>query len=110
MLQYRVLGPPEVEGEGGPIELPGQRQRALLIALLLRANEIISTDQLVDRLWGETAPRTATTSLHNGISQLRRFLGDALVTRSPGYVLKVERGQVDASRFEDLLRESHGCA
>ena len=106
MIRYRVLGPLEVEDDGRLLELPGQRQRALLIALLVRANEVVSTEQLVDYLWGETAPKTATTSLHNAISQLRRLLGDALVTRTPGYLLKVEPEQLDALRFEDLLRRS----
>jgi DNA-binding SARP family transcriptional activator len=106
MPEFRVLGPLEVEDADGPLALAGQRQRALLIALLLRLNEVVPTERLVDDLWGESAPRTATTSLHNTISQLRRLIGDVLVTRSPGYVLRVDRSHVDALRFEDLLRQS----
>ena len=102
-MEFRILGPLEIEADGTPVELVGQRQRALLIALLLRANEVVPTDRLVDDLWGEAAPKTATTSLHNAVSQLRRILGGALVTRSPGYVLRIERSQVDAFRFEELL-------
>jgi DNA-binding SARP family transcriptional activator len=103
MAEFRILGPLEVEEDGRQVELAGQRQRALLIALLLHANEVVPTDRLIDDLWGEAAPKTATTSLHNSLSQLRKLLGEALVTRSPGYVLRVERTQVDAFRFEDLL-------
>ncbi|HST17507.1 MAG TPA: BTAD domain-containing putative transcriptional regulator [Gaiellaceae bacterium] len=105
MRDYRVLGPLEVEDEGRLLELTGQRQRALLILLLLRANEVVATDRIVDDLWGGSAPRTAPAALHNAIGQLRRVLGvDCLVTRPPGYVLHVERAQVDALRFEDVVR------
>jgi DNA-binding SARP family transcriptional activator len=106
MMQFRILGPLEVAGDEGPVEVVGQRQRALLIALLLRANAVVPTDQLIDDLWSETPPKNATTSLHNGLTQLRKFLGDALVTRSPGYVLRLERAQVDALEFEDLLADA----
>ncbi len=105
-MEFRILGPLELEEDGAPIELVGQRQRMLLAALLLHANEVVSTDRLINDLWGETAPKTATTSLHNAISQLRRALGDAIVTRAPGYVLRVAREQVDAFRFEDMVRQA----
>jgi len=106
MPKFRVLGPLEVEDDDGPLEVAGQRQRALLIALLLHANEVVPTDRLVDDVWGASAPKTVAAALHNTISQLRRRLGDALVTRSPGYTLRVDRSQVDAFRFEDLLRDA----
>ena len=106
MLEFRILGPLEVSDDGRPLELTGQRQRALLSALLVRANEVVSTERLVDELWGGAAPRTATTSLHNAVSQLRRVLGDALVTRTPGYVLRIATEQLDAFRFERALREA----
>ena len=60
-------------------------------------------DRLVDDLWGAAPPKTATTSLHNAVGELRRALGVALVTRAPGYVLKVDPEQVDAIRFERAL-------
>ena len=107
MLEFRILGPLEVSDETGPIALGGQRQRALLTALLLEAGRVIPTDRLVDLLWGEDAPKTATTSLQNSISRLRRELGeDVLETRAPGYVLRAEAQQVDAGRFEQLLRDA----
>lgn len=109
MLEIRVLGPLEVEDDGRQLDLAGQRQRALLIALVIRANQVVSTERLVDDLWGESPPRTATTSLHNTISQLRRLVGDALMTHSPGYVLNLDRSQVDAFRFEDLVRSARGA-
>lgn len=107
-MEFRILGPLEVVDDSGEaIEVAGQKQRALLAILLLRANEVVSTDRLVDELWGEQAPRTSTASMQNSISQLRKVLGaERVVTRSPGYVLRVEPGQLDLDRFEGLLREA----
>jgi DNA-binding SARP family transcriptional activator len=106
MLEFRILGPLEVQ-DGGRIALGGQKQRALLGALVVHAGEVVSTDRLLDELWGEHPPRTATTSLQNMVSQLRKLLGaDVLVTRPPGYVLQVERDQIDAARFEHLVADA----
>ena len=110
-FEFRILGSLEVLGDAGPVNLGGQRQRALLTALLLEAGRVVSTERLVDQLWGEGAPKTATTSLQNSISRLRRELGEELLeTRAPGYVLRVEPGQIDANRFEELLRAARGAA
>jgi DNA-binding SARP family transcriptional activator len=107
-MEFRILGPLEVVDDAGEaVVVSGQKQRALLAILLLRAPEVVSTDRLVDELWGEQAPRTATASLQNSISQLRKMLGgDRLVTRSPGYVLRIEPGELDLDRFERLLQEA----
>jgi DNA-binding SARP family transcriptional activator len=103
-LEFRILGPLEVVAEGEPVALGGRRQRALLAALLLQAGTVVSTDRLLHDLWGEQPPRTAATSLHNLVSQLRKQLGaQTLVTRPPGYVLQIGSDQVDAKRFESAL-------
>jgi DNA-binding SARP family transcriptional activator len=108
--EFRLLGSLEVLGDEGPLPLAGQRQRALLAILLLDAGRVVPTDRLIDQLWGERPPATATTSLHNAVSQLRRLLGaGALETRSPGYVLHVERERIDAVRFERMLREARAA-
>ena len=105
-----MLGSLEVLGDEGSLPLAGQRQRALLAILLLDAGRVVPTDRLIDQLWGERPPATANTSLHNAISQLRRLLGpDAVETRSPGYVLRVERETIDAVRFERMLREARAA-
>jgi DNA-binding SARP family transcriptional activator len=103
--EFRILGPFEVlAADGEPLQLGGQRQRAVLVALLLRVNEVVSTDVLVDRLWGENPPRTARTSLQNAISALRQLLGpNVLVTRPPGYRLVVDPESIDLKRFERLV-------
>lgn len=106
-MEYRILGPLEIVGDDGqPIEVTAPKQRALLISLLLRANEAVATDRLVDALWGGTPPASATKLVQVYVSQLRLALGDrALETRSPGYVLTVEPEDFDAARFERLLAD-----
>ena len=100
MREFRILGPLEVLLDGRPVELGGQRQRALLAALLVHHGQVVSTERLVDLVWGESAPKTATTSLQNAVAQLRRVLGaDVLETRAPGYVLAAE---ADADRRRSL--------
>jgi DNA-binding SARP family transcriptional activator len=110
-FDFRILGPFEVEAERGPLALGGHRQRALLAVLLLESGRVVATDRLVDLLYGEDAPRTATTSLQNAISRLRRELGEnVLETRAPGYLLRVDPERVDANRFEQLLRAARRAA
>jgi DNA-binding SARP family transcriptional activator len=107
VLDYRILGPVEVAGEDGPVALGGPRQRALLGLLLTHSGETLATDRIVDDLWGETPPATATTSLQNFVSQLRKILGtETLVTKAPGYRLEIEPEQLDALRFEQLLTDA----
>src|SRR5205823_13846562 len=83
---------------------------ALLAVLALSAGRVVSKDRLVDALWGEGAPRTARHALENYVSQLRKLLGDdALATQPPGYLLRVDADQVDALRFDRLLREARAA-
>jgi len=111
MLDFRILGPLEVRNDEVEVALGGPRQRALLAALLLRAGRVVPTEQLVDELYGGEPPRTATASLQNAVVALRKALGpDVLVTRSPGYVLKVPLEQIDARRFEVLLGDARAAS
>jgi DNA-binding SARP family transcriptional activator len=106
-LQFRILGPLEVSDETGPVALGGPKQRGLLAILVLEAGRVVPTDRLIDLLWGEQAPRTATASLQNAIGRLRKALGsNVLETRAPGYVLGIGADQVDARRFESALTSS----
>jgi DNA-binding SARP family transcriptional activator len=110
VLEFRILGPLEVRASDDPVPLGGLKQRALLAILLLRAGRVVSTDTLVDQLWGEQPPRTATTSLQNFVSQLRKALGpDVLVTRAPGYVLEINGSGLDLRRFEEAVRAARGA-
>jgi DNA-binding SARP family transcriptional activator len=103
-LQFRILGPLEVSDETGHVALGGPRQRGLLAILVLEAGHVVPTDRLIDLLWGEEVPKTATASLQNAVGRLRRAFGaDVLETRAPGYVLNVAPEQIDARRFERSL-------
>jgi len=107
LVEVRLLGPLEAGVEGLPVQLRRRKQRELLALLALRAGEVVSTDRLVDELWGEAPPKAAVGSLQNLVSELRKVLPpQVLVTRAPGYVLDVEREAVDAHRFERLSREA----
>jgi DNA-binding SARP family transcriptional activator len=105
-VEFRVLGPLEALDEGRQIPLGGARQRAVLAFLLTRANEAVAVDRLIDEIWGAEPPRTAANTIQYYISQLRKLLGaDRIVTRPPGYLIRVERGELDLERFERLLDE-----
>ena len=107
-VEFRILGPLEVVEEGRPLTLGGPRQRALLAILLTRANEVVSSDRLIDELWGAQPPRTATNALQYHVSRLRKTLGpsEAIVTREPGYLIRVAPDELDLLRFEQLVEEA----
>jgi DNA-binding SARP family transcriptional activator len=112
MLEFRILGPLEVVDEGRPVPIRGSKQRALLAMLLLRANEVVSTDRLIEELWGDEPPEAGGTALRVRVSQLRKGLGAGgqdIVTQTPGYSLRLEPGQLDLHRFEQLVAESDGA-
>jgi YVTN family beta-propeller protein len=110
-LEFRILGPLEVRVDGVAVQLGGPRQRALLAFLLLSANRVVSRDRLVEELardhGGEAAERTLTVQ----VSRLRKALGTTdgsgprLAARPPGYVLRVEPGELDLHTFEQLVAE-----
>jgi DNA-binding SARP family transcriptional activator len=104
--EFRLLGPLEAVVDGTPVQLAAAKPRALLALLLLNRNHAVSTERLIDELWGDEPPAQATKTLQVYISQLRKSLGaDRLVTRPPGYLLRVEPGELDLERFEQLRRE-----
>jgi DNA-binding SARP family transcriptional activator len=107
MPDFRILGPLEVFDATGPLLLGGQKQRAVLALLLLEPGRVVSTERLVDALWGERPPRTAGTSLQNFISQLRKLLGaEILETKPPGYRLRIRPGEIDLDRFRVLVEQA----
>ncbi len=112
-LHFRLLGPLEVVDGDERLPLGGRKQRAVLAILLLHSNEVVSAERIIDMLWGESPPETAATALQGYVSRLRKVLeperapGSApqlLVTQEPGYVLRLEPGQLDLERFSALLR------
>ena len=109
-LEYRILGPLEVVDGDRRLPLGGPRQRSLLAVLLLHANEIVSADTLIDRLWGGEPPPTAAKVLQVQVWRLRKALGrDALITRPPGYMLQVGPDELDLARFERLVEEAQSA-
>ncbi len=103
-MEFRILGPLEVEDDGRSLRVAGAKQRGLLALLLLHANEAVPRERLIDELWGEEPPETAATAIQVHVSQLRKALGrDAIVTQSPGYLLRVGEGELDLDRFETAV-------
>jgi class 3 adenylate cyclase len=105
-MEFRILGPLEILGEGGLVDVGGAKQRTLLAALLLNANRVVSADKLIEALWDEHPPETAAKALQVHVSQLRKGLGrERIVTRPPGYSILVEPGELDLDRFERLVAQ-----
>src|SRR5215208_2598532 len=109
-MDYRILGPLEVADRDRPIHVGAGRQRTVLALLLIHRNEVVSSERLIDELWGERPPPTAAKMLHNYIFELRRALAAAesgngtaygrLMTRGHGYLLSVKPGELDLDRVE----------
>jgi len=117
-MEFRILGPFEVCSEGRQLSLGGTKQRAVLAVLLLHRNEVVSTDRLIDELWGDRPPATAAKTVQVYISQLRKALRDrrgsdevesVLVTKAPGYMLVVEPSELDAAQFERLAENGRSA-
>ncbi len=105
-MDFRILGPLEVAADGEQLDLGGRKQRGLLAILLLRANEVVSTDRLIEALWEDDPPETAQKALQVYVSQLRKTLGrERIATREPGYVLRVDEGERDLDRFLKLVNQ-----
>ena len=89
-MHARILGSFQLEEGGRRIPIGGIRQRAVLVSLLLHANEVVPSEQLLTHLWGEDSPLSAANSLQAAISRLRRVLPPGrLITRAPGYALRI---------------------
>ena len=107
MIEFRVLGSLEVVEDDRPLALGSPQQRALLAVLLVHRGEPVSSDRLIDELWGEQAPASAIKIVQGYVSNLRKALGDGLlVTRGRGYLL-ADRAWPDSTldRFESLVAE-----
>ena len=116
-MDFWILGPLEVRCGGTQVALGAAKQRALLAILLVHANELVASDRLIEELWPKP-PETAANALQVYVGKLRKALeperargaaGEILVTRAPGYILRVEPGELDAERFERLLSEGRAA-
>jgi predicted ATPase/DNA-binding SARP family transcriptional activator len=113
---FRLLGPLEAFADGRPLDLGGPKQRAVLAFLLLRANEVVPRERLIDELWGERPPPAARETIKVYVGRLRKLFSATgsrprLVTRGGGYVLEVDPEQLDLQRFLRLVdAASHAVA
>ena len=108
-LSFRVLGRLEAYCDDVELDLGPRKQRAVLAVLLLNANHVVSTERLIDDLWGDSPPSTARATLQVYVAGLRKALpngGAGLRTRAPGYVLELEPGALDLDRFTQLRAEA----
>ncbi|MFD7436422.1 BTAD domain-containing putative transcriptional regulator [Streptomyces sp. NPDC059861] len=114
-VDVRLLGPVEVSSGGQRISLNGAKPTAILAALVVHLGEVLSAERLVDLVWEEEPPATARALVASHVSGLRRALagregGDAIRTRSPGYVAEFPPSAVDARCFEDTFTAGRSAA
>src|SRR5438034_4714096 len=106
-MDFRLLGPLEVLAGNAPVQVAAGKQRALLALLLLNANRTVSSEQIVDALWGDGVPGSAPKMVQIHVSQLRKALPEPrLHTRPPGYVLEASDEELDLARFERLVADA----
>ena len=107
-MTFRILGPMEVRGSGGTVRVPPGRQQVILASLLIQANQLVTTDHLVDALWEDAPPSTARTQVQICVSRLRKSLTEAgvtapIVSQQPGYLLDVDESLLDMQVFLGCL-------
>jgi DNA-binding SARP family transcriptional activator/glutamine cyclotransferase len=106
-MEFRMLGPFEVVNAGASVPIGGAKQRALLAILAIHANEVVSVDRLIDDLWGERPPVSASNTLQAYVSRLRKAVangaGATIEFGSGGYVLRAAPGLIDARRFAQTV-------
>ena len=108
LLEFAILGPLEVrDGRGRRVELGAAKRRSLLGVLLLHANEAVSSDRLIEELWGARPPAVAAKIVQGHVSALRKLLGpERILTRPPGYLIDVGDGELDLLEFTRLFQEA----
>jgi predicted ATPase/DNA-binding SARP family transcriptional activator/class 3 adenylate cyclase len=115
VVQVRLLGPLEVVGANGPASLGGAKERAVFAMLALHVNQVVSEDRMVDALWKDSPPRTATKTFRSYVSRLRRAVAEAgadkaeIETVPGGYRLLLEPDELDVARVEQLLDEARAA-
>jgi WD40 repeat protein/DNA-binding SARP family transcriptional activator len=107
VMEFRILGPLEVRGPDGPIELGGEKPRVVLAVLLLHPNQRVSTDRIATALWGDNVPGGPQRAVQVHVSRLRKTLGDPdrIRTSGAGYSIYVRPGELDFGHFSVLLEE-----
>src|ERR671911_1328969 len=107
MTLFRILGPLEVDVGGDTVPLGGPKQRAVLAHLVLRANQLVPAETLIDQIWPEEPPEKARNVVQTYVSHLRKALGhDRIESHGPGYRLRLDPSELDAVRFDALMRDA----
>ncbi|WP_405746465.1 AfsR/SARP family transcriptional regulator [Streptomyces sp. NBC_01525] len=115
-MRYEILGSLRVTDDLAVAPVSAPKMQVLLATLLIRANHVVSRDELSNEIWGSAPPRRATASLHVHVSQLRKILtrpgrpGTPIATTAPGYILRLNPGELDLHRFQCLLRDGRRAA
>jgi WD40 repeat protein/DNA-binding SARP family transcriptional activator len=106
-MRFRILGPLQVDGEEGPIQLAGAKPRGVLAVLLLHANEPVSAERIVAAVWGDEAVAGTVRTVQVHVSRLRKALepDDIIATTPAGYCVRVRPGELDAEQFASLVDE-----
>jgi DNA-binding SARP family transcriptional activator len=105
VVDFRVLGPVEVDADGRSLVLGGPKQKAVLALLIASGSKRVSTDALITGLYGDEAAPGTKRTIHTYVSNLRHDLGDRLTRQGDGYVLTVSADETDAARFESRYRD-----
>jgi len=112
-MWFALLGPLYIESEGTERPVSAGKQRALLAALAVKANDVVPADLLAQAIWGAHSPPSVQETTRTYIHRLRRRLGpqaaEHIVAQSPGYMLRVQSSELDLLWFESLIREGRAC-
>ncbi len=104
-MRVSLLGPLRVDGDSGEVVLAAAKERSLLAALALSPGRVVSSEALVDALWGDSPPASARKSVQTYVSNVRRAVGpDVVATEGSGYLLRIDDADVDVGRFRSLVR------
>ena len=109
LMQVRLLGPVEVLSDGNPVPLGGRQRRTLLSILAVHAGEAVSTDRLIDELWGDSRPDTARKTVQSHIAHLRKALNthsEVLAPARDGYAMRIDADSIDTNQFESLVKQA----
>lgn len=115
-MRYEILGPLRVTNAGRSWSLGARKVEIVLAALLIRADRVVTANELMTELWGEQLPRRAAAGVHVYISELRKFLNgpatpeNPVITRTPGYMLRMGSDELDCHAFLRLMNIGRGYA
>lgn len=114
-MRLRILGPLELVAGNRQVKIGGPREHIVLAVLALRANRVISVEQLIDAVWGDAPPTTARSQVQTCISALRKVfdgagLMNAIETRPAGYLLRVSNEDLDGEKFARLVTDARAQA